>query len=80
VRVQAMNGNAEVVHCSQLIQQTQAICRKLRTVVEKYKHVPGPHLKVEPPEIMQETVNQLELIVKAIVHDWPPPEPQPNEC
>ncbi len=80
VRVQAMIGDTEAVHCFQLIQQTQAVCRKLRTVVEKYKHVPGPHLKVEPPEIMQETVKQLELIAKAIVPDWPPPEPQPNDC
>ena len=78
VRVQAMISNAEVVHCLQLIQQIQAICRKLRIVVEKYEHVPGPHLKVEPPEIMLETVKELEAIAKTIVPDWPPPEPQPT--
>ncbi len=61
-----------------LIQQVQSICGKLRVIVEKYKHIPGPHLKVEPPKIMQETVRELEAIAKTIVPDWPPPEPEPQ--
>jgi len=50
IRIQAVIGNAEVVHSQQLFEHILAICKSLEQRVGDYKHVQGPHLKVSPPD------------------------------
>jgi hypothetical protein len=76
VATQATISDMEIVNCFQLFEQLLAVSKKLETVIsQNYKDVFGPKLKVQPPEALQAVLGELEQLSKAIVPDWPPPEP-----
>jgi hypothetical protein len=73
---QAAISDAEIVNCFQLFEQILAVCKRLENVIrQSYKDVVGPKLRVQPPEVLQGVLEELERHAKAIVPDWPPPEP-----
>jgi hypothetical protein len=73
---QAAISNVEIVNCFQLFEQTLAVCKEMETIIKQdYKDVFGPKLRVQPPEVLQAILEELGRLSKAIVPEWPPPEP-----
>jgi len=76
VATQATISDVEVVNIYQLfLQLNEASSQITKIIASDYKDVTGPKLKTAPPDVYGSLIGELERIARAVVPDWPPPEP-----